>query len=226
MRYTSVNMTDPLIATFSLTARDPDTGDLAVAVASKYLAVGAVVPFAKAGVGAIATQARSNMSYGPRALELLAAGATPEDCAREFSSSDEAFSTRQFGIVRADGASYSHTGTDCLDWAGGVTGPDFAAQGNILTGPDVVDAMVNVWTGSYLPFPERLVAALAAAEAAGGDSRGRQSAALLVVGEGRGYGGLSDRWIDLRVDDHTEPVAELERLLELHRRNEANRTSR
>lgn len=184
------------------------------------------MPTARAGVGAIATQALANVSYGPRAMELLAAGATVEDCLSEFSSTDETFASRQFGIVAADGASCSHTGSECLDWAGGITGPNFAAQGNILTGPGVVDALVTVWTDSSLPFPERLVAALAAAEEAGGDSRGRQSAALLVVGEGKGYGGHSDRWIDLRVDDHLEPVDELERLLQLHRLNEASSTSR
>ena len=219
-------MTDHLIATFSLVARDADTGDLGVAVASKYLAVGAIVPAARAGVGAVATQALANTGYGPRSLELLAAGATPEDCAAEFAATDPEFQSRQFGIVTAAGNSYSHTGSECLAWAGGVTGPDFAAQGNILTGPGVVDALVTVWSGSSLPFPERLVAALAAAEEAGGDSRGRQSAALLVVGAGKGYGGNSDRWIDLRVDDHAEPVPELERLLGLQRRNEASSTSR
>ena len=207
----------PSIATFSIVARDPDTGDLGVAVASKFLAVGAYVPYARAGVGAVASQAYGNTTYGPRALERLAAGGSPAECAAEFAASDADFESRQFGIVAADGASVTHTGSECHAWAGGVAGPDFAAQGNILTGGDVVDAMVTALHSDGLAFPERLVAALAAADAAGGDSRGRQSAALLVVGEGKGYLGLSDRWIDVRIDDHPQPMEELARLLSLHR---------
>jgi len=205
------------IATFSLVARDPATGDLGVAVASKFLAVGAYVPYARAGVGAVASQAYGNATYGPRALERMAAGGKPADCAADFAASDEYFESRQFGIVAADGTSYTHTGKACHAWAGGVAGPDFAAQGNILTGADVVDAMITALHTEGLPFPERLVAALTAADAAGGDSRGRQSAALLVVGEAKGYLGLTDRWIDLRVDDHPQPMEELARLLSLHR---------
>lgn len=208
---------DPTIATFSLVARDPATGDVGVAVASKFLAVGAYVPYARAGVGAVASQAYGNSTYGPRALERMAAGRKPADCAAEFAADDAYFESRQFGIVAADGTSYTHTGTACHAWAGGIAGPDFAAQGNILTGPEVVDALVTALHADGLSFPERLVAALAAADAAGGDSRGRQSAALLVVGQGKGYLGLTDRWIDLRIDDHPQPVGELERLLSLHR---------
>lgn len=211
-------MNAQLIATFSLVARDPATGDLGVAVASKFLAVGAVVPVAVAGVGAVATQALANTSYGPRALDILQSGGTPDDCLNEFEATDPDFSQRQFGIVTATGESLTHTGTACLDWAGGTAGPDFAAQGNILTGPEVVEALQDSWEGSRsVPFPERLLTALAAADAAGGDSRGRQSAALYVVGEGKGYGGFTDRWIDLRVDDHEDPVTELQRLLGLYR---------
>lgn len=205
------------IATFSLVARDPATGDLGVAVASKFLAVGAYVPYARAGVGAVASQAYGNATYGPRALERMAAGGKPADCAADFEASDAYFESRQFGIVAADGTSYTHTGKACHAWAGGIAGPDFAAQGNILTGGDVVDAMVTALHADGPPFPERLVAALIAADAAGGDSRGRQSAALLVVGEGKGYLGLTDRWIDLRIDDHPQPMEELARLLSLHR---------
>lgn len=207
----------PLVATYSVVARDPLTNDLGVAVASKFLAVGAYVPFAKAGVGAVATQAHVNTTYGPRALELLASGKSVDECVEEFRASDASFEVRQFGIVAADGSSATHTGHSCHAWAGGVAGPDFAVQGNILAGPEVVDELVRVIGDHTVPFPERLVAALAAAEAAGGDRRGRQSAALLVVGEGKGYAGLTDRWIDLRVDDHEAPVEELSRLLELHR---------
>src|SRR5690606_7402185 len=205
------------IATFSLVARDPDTGDLGVVVASKFLAVGAYVPYAKAGIGAVASQAYGNATYGPRALGRMAAGGTPADCAVDFAASDTSSESSQFGIVAADRTSYTHTGKACHAWAGGIAGPDFAAQGNILTGSDVVDAMVTTLHTEGQPFPERLVAALSAADAAGGDSRGRQSAALLVVGEGKGYLGLTDRWIDLRIDDHPQPMDELARLLSLHR---------
>lgn len=218
-RALSLRMTSPQpnIATFSIVARDPATGDLGVAVASKFLAVGAYVPYAQAGVGAVASQALGNSTYGPRALARLAAGGSPAECATEFAAEDPQFESRQFGIVAADGASHSHTGTACHAWAGGIAGRDFAAQGNILTGPDVVDAMVTALHAQREPFPERLVAALAAADAAGGDSRGRQSSALLVVGKAKGYLGLTDKWIDLRVDDHGQPVPELSRLLAMHR---------
>ena len=208
---------EPPVATFSIAARDPATGDLGVAVASKFLAVGAYVPTAKAGVGAVASQAHVNTTYGARALELLAGGASPDDCVAAFRADDAGIETRQFGVVAADGSSATFTGGTCHAWAGGVAGPGFAAQGNILTGPEVVDALVATFARDDLPFAERLVAALAAADAAGGDRRGRESAALLVVGEAKGYAGLTDRWIDLRVDDHPAPVTELGRLLELHR---------
>lgn len=205
------------IATFSLVARDPETNDLGVVVASKFLAVGAVVPTAVAGVGAVATQSYANVSYGPRALAILERGGSPDDCLQEFEASDDNFQERQFGIVSATGASVTFTGSECHAWAGGIAGENFAAQGNILTGPDVVDALVAGVQRTDLPFPERLLEALAAADERGGDKRGRQSASLLVVGEGKGYGGLNDRWIDLRVDDHEDPVSELRRLLTLNR---------
>lgn len=209
--------TDP-IATFSLVARDPATGDLGVAVASKFLAVGAYVPFARAGVGAVATQAFVNSTFGPRALAVLAEDGRPEDARDAFMAEDEGIAKRQFGIVAADGAAVSFTGRECHDWAGGRTGDGFAAQGNILAGPQVVDALVETYHArTDASFPERLLHALAAGDAAGGDRRGRQSAALLVVGEGKGYAGFDDRWIDLRVDDHATPIPELERLLALHR---------
>lgn len=207
----------PNVATFSIAARDPTTGDLGVAVASKFLSVGAYVPFARAGVGAVATQAHMNTRFGPDALARLAEGLSPEDCAAVFRAEDPHIATRQFGIVAADGASATFTGDACHAWAGGTALPDLAAQGNILAGPGVLDALVSTFRGSDVPFPERLLAAMVAADAAGGDRRGRQAAALLVVGEGKGYGGMSDRWIDLRVDDHPTPLTELARLLELHR---------
>lgn len=205
------------IATFSLVARDPETGDLGVVVASKFLAVGAVVPTAVAGIGAVATQSYANTTYGPRAIEFLRQGASPEVIARTFEADDDAFGNRQFGIVAATGESVTRTGSECHAWAGGIAGQDFAAQGNILAGPEVVAALVAGLEARSLAFPERLVDALSKADAAGGDIRGRQSAALLVVGEGKGYGGLNDRWIDLRVDDHATPIPELSRLLGIQR---------
>lgn len=206
------------VATYSLVALDTATGDLGVVVASKFLAVGAVVPYARAGVGAVATQSYVNATFGPRSLEHLAAGRKPEDCLEDFRQSDNGLELRQFGVVAVDGSSLSFTGQDCHAWAGGKTGDGYAAQGNILTGPDVVEALVDSFLSRQdLAFPERMLAALSAADREGGDSRGRQAAALLVVGEAKGYGGLNDRWIDLRIDDHPEPIPELRRLLELQR---------
>lgn len=210
-------MNCPLVATFSLVARDPVTGNLGVAVASKFLAVGSIVPTATAGVGAFASQAKSNTTFGPAALRALAEGRTLESIAADLAASDAEYQHRQYGLVTAQGESYSHTGSACLAWAGGRTGPDYAAQGNILSGPEVLDALVDTWLAGTEMFPERLLTALAAADRAGGDSRGRQSAALYVVGTGLGYGGRSDRWIDLRVDDHPQPIGELERLLGVFR---------
>jgi len=206
------------VSTFSLVARDPETGDLGVAVASKFLAVGAVVPVARAGVGAVATQSYANTSYGPRGLAVLEVGGSPEDAHRIFAATDPGHAQRQYGIVSAGGEAVTFTGDACHPWAGGRAGENYAAQGNLLTGPEVVEALEATFLErTDLPFPERLTAALLAADRAGGDQRGRQSAALLVVGEGKGYGGFNDRWIDLRVDDHLDPAGELERLLSIHR---------
>jgi uncharacterized Ntn-hydrolase superfamily protein len=203
--------------TFSVVARDPLTGDLGVAVQSKFIAVGAVVSYARAGVGAVATQAWANVSYGPRALDLLAAGATPQQAVDILIGGDEGRDERQLGIVDAKGASAAYTGSRCPDWAGHVTGAGFACQGNILVSGATVDALATAAGDLDTPLPERLVAALGAAQEAGGDARGQQSAGLLVVRSGGGYGGNSDRFIDLRVDDHPKPIEELRRLLELHR---------
>ena len=206
------------VGTFSLVARDPESGALGVAVASKFLAVGAVVPHAKAGVGAIATQSYANPTFGPRGLAILEAGGNPQAVREAFLRTDPEIRLRQFGVVDHSGASATFTGEDCHGWAGGVAGENLAAQGNLLAGPEVVEALVETFRAREdLPFPERLLAALHAADRAGGDRRGRQSAALLVVAKGLGYGGLSDRWIDLRVDDHQDPTSELARLLEIHR---------
>ncbi|TME12881.1 MAG: DUF1028 domain-containing protein [Chloroflexi bacterium] len=203
--------------TYSIVARDPATGDLAVAVQSKFLAVGAVVPWARAGVGAVATQAYANAAYGPDGLALLAGGASAGGALDGLVAPDQLRDQRQAGIVDTHGEAASHTGPECFAWAGGRTGPGFAAQGNILAGPGVVDGLADTFVAGGRPFPELLVACLAAADAAGGDRRGRESAALLVVREAGGYGGGNDRWIDLRVDDHDDPIGELGRLLGLQR---------
>jgi len=205
------------VSTFSLVARDPSNGDLGIAVASKFLAVGYVVPWAKAGVAAVATQSYANPSFGPRGLALAEAGASPEDILAVFHHNDPELPKRQFGLVLGSGESLSYTGQECPAWAGGKSGPDYAAQGNLLAGPEVVQALEGTFLArGDLAFPERLLRALFEADRAGGDKRGRQSAALLIVGAGKGYGGM-ERWIDLRVDDHPDPVVELERLLEIHR---------
>jgi uncharacterized Ntn-hydrolase superfamily protein len=202
--------------TFSVVARDPATGDLGVAVQSKFLAVGPVVVHARAGVGAVATQAWANVSYGPRGLDLLAAGAGARQAVDVLTGADDGRDQRQLGIVDAGGAAAAFTGAACPDWAGHVGGDGFTCQGNILVSGATVEAMAGAMRDTGRPFPERLVAALAAGQATGGDARGQQSAALLVVRPGGGYGGLSDRLLDLRVDDHATPIDELRRLLDLH----------
>lgn len=203
------------VSTFSIVAFDPESGDLGVAVESKFFAVGPVVPFAAAGVGAVATQSYANTSYGPRGLEMLREGRAAEEVITALTESDEGREVRQVGIVDAQGASATFTGDSCLQWAGGRTGPGYAVQGNILAGPAVVDSMAEAFEATGGDLATRMVAALAAGQAAGGDARGRQSAALLVVREGGGYGGYNDRYIDLRVDDHPTPIAELQRLLDI-----------
>ena len=203
--------------TYSIVALDRPTGDLAVAVQSKFLAVGAVVPWARAGVGAIATQAFANVAYGVDGLALLQGGASARVALDQLAAQDRLRDQRQAGIVDARGEAASHTGPECFAWAGGRTGPGYAAQGNILAGPGVVDGLADTFVAGGKPFPELLVACLAAADAAGGDRRGRESAALLVVREAGGYGGGNDRWIDLRVDDHEDPIGELGRVLDLQR---------
>ncbi|GAB4190864.1 MAG: DUF1028 domain-containing protein [Roseiflexaceae bacterium] len=207
----------PLIATFSIVARDPANGDLGVAVASKFLSVGSVVPWAQAGAGAVATQALANISYGPRGLQLMAAGAPAEEALRALLADDEGHDHRQIGLVDTRGRAAAHTGAACMDWAGHTVGDGFAAQGNILAGPEVVAAIAQSFQAADGELAERLLAALHAGDQAGGDRRGRQSAALYVARTGGSYGGLLDRYIDLRVDDHLDPVPELARLLGLHR---------
>ncbi|MEI7779563.1 MAG: DUF1028 domain-containing protein [Actinomycetes bacterium] len=201
--------------TFSIVARDGDS--LGIAVASKFLAVGAVVPVAECASGAIATQAWANLRYRPDGLALLRQGNDASATLAELVAADPGRADRQAGIVDAKGGSATYTGTGAMDWAGGTSGPGYAVQGNILTGPEVVAEMVKVWLArAELPLAHRLLEALAAGDGAGGDRRGRQSAALLVVSPGGGYGGGSDVSHDLRVDDHANPVSELRRLIGIH----------
>jgi uncharacterized Ntn-hydrolase superfamily protein len=204
--------------TFSIVARSDDGELWGVAVASKFLAVGSVVPAAVAGVGAIATQADANVAYKGQALAHLDDGATAEVALQRLLEDDDGRDHRQVGIVDLDGGAASHTGRACMEWAGSRTGAGYAIQGNILTGEDVVLAMEAAWLASdpELPLVQRLLAALTAGDDAGGDRRGRQSAAMLVVREGAGYGGNDDIAVDLRVDDHPAPIVELNRLLGLH----------
>ncbi|MEZ5092330.1 DUF1028 domain-containing protein [Nocardioides sp.] len=204
--------------TFSIVARSADGESWGVAVASKFLAVGSAVPAAVAGVGAIATQADANLAYKGQALAHLDDGATASVALQRLLEEDDGRDHRQVGLVDVDGSAVTYTGAACFDWAGGRTGPGYAVQGNILTGEEVVAAMEQTFVDAdpETPFAHVLLAALAAGDAAGGDSRGRQSAALLVVREGAGYGGHDDIAVDLRVDDHPDPVTELARLLELN----------
>jgi uncharacterized Ntn-hydrolase superfamily protein len=204
--------------TFSIVARSADGESWGVAVASRFLAVGAAVPAAVAQVGAIATQADANVAYKGQALAHLDDGATASVALQRLIEDDPGRDHRQVGIVDAEGGAASHTGPACLDWAGSLTGDGYAIQGNVLTGEEVVLAMQAAWEESDpdAPLARRLLAALAAGDEAGGDRRGRQSAAILVVREEAGYGGLDDIAVDLRVDDHTAPVTELARLLDLN----------
>lgn len=208
----------PITGTFSIVAVDQATGEIGVAVQSKIVAVGSIVPFAEAGVGAIATQSLANVTYGPVGLRILRSGATPEQTIAMLTESDVAHERRQVGVVSASGLSVAFTGAQCLEWAGGRIGDGYAVQGNILADHTVIDAMADSFEASVGEIlPERLLGALEAGQAAGGDRRGRQSAALLVVREGWGYGGQNDRFRDLRVDEHEQPIAELRRVYEKHR---------
>jgi len=213
------NSNDRPIATFSIVARDSVTGELGAAVASKFFTVGNVVPWAKAGVGAVATQAYCNTSFGWRGLELLESGIAPEQAKNILLKDDNDPTRRQLGIVSADGRSVTYTGEGCTAWAGGRSGPNYAVQGNILAGEAVVIALEKAFLETKGNLADRLYAALLAGEAAGGDSRGKQSAALLVVKEGAGYGGYTDRAVDIRVDDHPEPFVELGRILKIAQMN-------
>jgi uncharacterized Ntn-hydrolase superfamily protein len=210
-------MADPIIATYSIAACDLDAGQWGVATQSKFLAVGSVVPWAEPGVGAVATQAYANPRYGPDGLTLLRDGLSAQETVDRLIADDDGRDHRQIGVVDARGGSASFTGAECMDWAGGLTGPCFAAQGNILVGEETVAALATSFTATAgRPLAERLIECLASAQAAGGDRRGQQSAALLVVERDGGYAGMTDVLIDLRVDDHETPVTELARLYDIH----------
>ncbi len=209
-------MSPPRPSTFSIVAFDPKTKDLGVAVQSRFVSVGAVVPWAESGVGAVATQSFANTAYGPRALTLLRKGMHPKDAIHQLTSRDKMAAQRQVGLVDARGRSASFTGDECFEWAGHVVGRNHACQGNILAGEDVVKGMARAFESTEGDLPVRLLAALHAGQRAGGDKRGQQSAALLVVREKGGYGGLNDRWIDVRVDDHPAPIDELTRIFNIY----------
>ena len=213
---TSVKNTSP-ISTFSIVGFDPDNGDLGIAVHSKFFAVGAVVPWAEAGVGAIATQSWANTTYGPRGLQLLKIGLTASQTLEHLIKDDTGRESRQVGIVDANGKVANHTGVECHQWAGAVTGENYTAQGNILADEEVVNAMGEVYEVTDGELADKLMAALIAGQEKGGDKRGQQSAAMLVVRKNGGYGGFNDRYIDLRVDDAEKPIEELQRLLTMHK---------
>ncbi|MCD7035375.1 DUF1028 domain-containing protein [Metabacillus sp. GX 13764] len=208
---------DHLAATFSIVGYDPEAKEWGVAVQSKFLGVGAVVPWAKAGAGAIATQSWANTSFGPNGLALLEEGLRAEEVLGKLLKEDSGRETRQVGLIDAEGNSATFSGKECFDWAGGIAGKHFASQGNILVSQETVQAMADSFSSSKGDLAERLVESLDAGQSAGGDSRGKQSAALLVVKDKGGYGGFNDRYVDLRVDDHPEPIKELKRLLDLYR---------
>jgi uncharacterized Ntn-hydrolase superfamily protein len=203
--------------TFSIVAADPQAGEIGVAVQSKFLSVGAAVPWVEGGVGGVATQAWANTTYGPRGLRALREGVGLHEVMHLLVDDDPQRDDRQVGIVDARGHSVTFTGARCIEWAGGVAGEGFAAQGNCLAGAAVVDALATTFQRARGTLSDRLVAALAAGQRAGGDKRGQQSAALLVAKPGGGYGGFNDRYVDLRVDDHPAPIDELARILELHK---------
>lgn len=203
------------VNTFSVVGYDPDKKEWGVAVASKFLAVGSVVPWAKAGVGAVATQSFANTSYGPDGLKMMADGKSAEETLKALTDADKGKDQRQVGAIDKDGKSATFTGEKCNAWAGGKAGKHYACQGNILAGEKVVADMAKAFEESKGPLAWRLMAAMEAGEKAGGDKRGKQSAAILVVKEKGGYGGFNDRYIDFRVDDHEKPLDELARLLAL-----------
>ena len=205
------------MATYSIVAVDPDTQTVGIGVQSKFLAAGAIVPWVQAGVGAVATQAMANTQYGPRGLALLQASYTPDQVIARLTQDDEGRSSRQMGVVSISGKAAAYTGDACTPWAGHIVGDGFTCQGNILASEEVVAQMVHAYQKTGGDLVQRLLATLDAAQSAGGDTRGMQAAALVVEQPGGGFGGLGDRIMDLRVDDHPEPLKELRRLVGIHR---------
>ncbi len=210
------------VHTFSIVGFDPETGDLGVAVESKFFGVGSVVPWAKAKIGAIATQSYANVAYGPDGLELLRSGKSAQEAIKQLTSPDEGRERRQLGVVDASGSAAAFTGEKCNGWAGHYVGSNFCVQGNLLVGEGVINAMRSAFENACgdrdSELADWLMAALQAGQEAGGDKRGQQSAALLIVRDKAGYGSANDRYIDLRVEDHPEPIKELARLLEMHKK--------
>lgn len=209
-------MTWPVINTYSIVAYDPAENAWGIAVASKFLAAAAVVSWARAGAGAVATQAFARVSFGPDGLDLMGQGLSAAQALEKLLADDPHRADRQVGLVDANGQAAAHTGEDCFEWAGHRVGEGFTCQGNILTGPETLDAMADTFQNTDGELADRLLAALLAGDTVGGDRRGKQSAGLLVVKAGGGYGGDNDRYLDLRVDDHSEPVQRLAELVEMH----------
>ena len=209
-------MADPLVATYSIVACDLDAQQWGVSVQSKFLSVGSVVPWAEPHVGAIATQAYANPRYGPNGLQLLREGVSAQEVVDRLTGEDEGRNHRQLGVVDGEGDAATYTGSECMDWAGGRTGTNYAAQGNILVNKETVDALAESFESTTGPLAVRLIDCLAAAQEAGGDSRGQQSSALLVVQRDGGYAGMSDVVVELRVEDHEHPIEELRRIYTLH----------
>jgi len=209
-------MSPPRFGTFSIVAFDRATTSWGVAVQSRFPAVGSMVPFAEAGVGAVATQAAANMAWGPEGLRLFREGVSARETLRRLVEGDSGRDERQLGVVDARGEAAAYTGAKCMEWAGHEVGDGYTCQGNILFGPAVVRAMARSYESTPGDLPDRLLAALIAGQREGGDRRGVQSAALLVVRKAAGYGGGSDRWVDLRVDDHTSPIEELRRIFQVY----------
>ena len=206
----------PLVATYSIAACDPEAKQWGVATQSKFLGVGSVVPWAQPRIGAIATQAYANPRYGPEGLALLRDGLSAQEVVDRLTAADEGRDHRQLGVVDREGRAATYTGSECMEWAGGRTGGCYAAQGNILVSEATVDAMAETFESSSGPLAERLLDCLDGAQAAGGDRRGQQSAALLIVERDGGYAGLSDEIVNLRVDEHPRPLEELRRIYVMH----------
>jgi uncharacterized Ntn-hydrolase superfamily protein len=209
-------MAEPIIATYSIVACDLEAQQWGVSVQSKFLSVGSVVPWAEPQVGAIATQAYANPRYGPNGLALLREGLSAQEVVDKLTGEDEGRNHRQLGVVDGEGIAATYTGSECMDWAGGRTGTNYAAQGNILVNKETVDALAETFESTSGPLAERLIECLAAAQEAGGDSRGQQSSALLVVERDGGYARMSDVVVELRVEDHERPIEELRRIYKLH----------